>query len=722
MRVRNFSIYLRDQGFLRHGHLNVLRGMRLGIDAVYFFRSLKGICDPLSEVGGSLAPTFVGVVEENVAQLERFGIQPLFVFEGMQSKSHILLSAQLMTLSVAEGWLAYARGDMQNAVGKFLQTSLIFSEDLIQLLIRLLRDMGKDAVRCPYFAAAQLSYFCAEGTVDAILGPPSLMLFGVPRCVVSVEFPRNAFEWIELKEVLTRLEITHPQLVDICILAGTEHCLSFPSQNAFSFAHCVDMIKQAPITKHLCQLPQRDSLNDYIDGYCVTKALITYPLILDKKGVVRPLQKGAKIPIDYHKIVGSKIPHGIYHLLGQGVISPKIPVALSTGEWVDDFSLADTIELRELLQDSREYKCRALGLAVFRLDHTYQSRQIRFQGHISFIKGHPPIKQNSVAVIPNTCSTRMLSQQGMAELAAELSRQKKGKVDVEFILTWHLKLSAKMLKEVTPLMASEAMVNMLVVPNGVRKPSQQDIYRANMWCVLLDNLGYFARMGGATAFGKVLANSGLGISGLFFMEILKFGLFTGEEFELPADSHISHEVMNRYRGTLPQDVYEVINLVSRIACLHPATLDGSHWRGDIDYSISNYMAHVKVLRRSVNYLIEGTLILMGGLVDGVDPPYLYETNCFMGIVIKWLLTQENERRDGPGHTNLLEATQQRFPNITEMKQNLRSFANFWAKISALLHSLKMYVHIESLATFDRGTKLLQASLGKLGINMHNVHQ
>ncbi|GIX64354.1 XPG N-terminal domain-containing protein [Babesia caballi] len=716
MRVRNLNIYLREQGLLRQGDLSVLRGMRVGIDAVYFFRSLKGICDPLSEVGGSLPPTYISVFEENVAQLERLGIQPLFVFEGMQSKSHILLSAQLMTLSVAEGWLAYSRGDLPTAIGKFLQTSLIFNEDLIQLLIHMLRARGKDTIRCPYFAAAQLSYFCAEGIVDAIVGPASLLLFGVPRCIVSLDFPRGSFEWVELKEVLTRLDITHPQLVDVCLMAGTEHCLSFPSQSTFSFAHCVDMIKQGPIAKHLSQLPQREGLTEYVDGYCVTKALVTYPMILDNKGVVRPLQKGAKIPMDYHKIVGARIPHGIYHLLGQGVISPKIPFALASGEWVDDFSLTDAIELRELLQDSREYKCRALGLAVFRLDPVYQSRQIRFQGHVAFVKGHPPIKQSSIAVIPNTCSTRMLSQQAMGELSAELVRQRKDKVDAEFVLDWHFRLSSKMLKEVTPTMASEAITGMFSVPSGSQKLSEEHIFSANMWCILLDSLGYFARMGGATAFGKVLANSRLGLQGLLFMEVMKFGLFTGESFEVPVDVAISHEVINKSRGSLPQDVFEVVNLIARVACLHPATVDSTHWRGEIDYLISNYVAHVKVLRRSFNYLVEGTIIMLGGLAKGVEPPYMLESNCFMANVIKWLLTQDDQR-DGPAASNMLETLHNKFPNIADMKQNLQSFADFWSKISTLLHDLQAYVHIEALATFDRGTKMLRASLGPLGISL-----
>ncbi|CDR95282.1 hypothetical protein, conserved [Babesia bigemina] len=715
MRVRNFNIYLREQRLLRQGDLSVLRGMRVGIDAVYFFRSLKGICDPLSEVGGSLPPTFVSVVEENVEHLERLGIQPLFVFEGMQSKSHVLLSAQLMTLSVAEGWLAYARGDIQNAIGKFLQNSLIFSEDMIQLLIHLLRSKGKDTIRCPYFSAAQLSYFCAENVVDAVLGPPSLMLFGIPRCIISVDFPKDSFEWVELKEVLARLDITAPQLVDVCLLAGTEHCLSFPSQNAFSFGNCVEMIKQGPIAKHLCQLPQRDGITEYVDGYCVTKALITYPLILDKKGSVRPLQKGAKVPMDYHKLVGTRIPQAIYHLLGQGLIGPKIPFALATGEWVDDFCLNDSIELRELIQDSREYKCRALGLAVFKLDAAYQARQIRFQGHVAFIKGHPPIKQNSIAVIPNTCSTRMLSQQAMGDFCAEMARQNRDKVDVEFMLTWHLRLSSKLLKEVTPSMASEAIANMISVPSGVQRPSDLDIYNANLWCIMLDNLGYFSRMGSATAFGKVLANAGLGLTGLLFMETLKFGLFTGEEFEVPSDVVVPHEVLSKYRGSLPQDVFEVVNLVSRVACLHPATVDNGHWRGEIDYMISSYICNLKVLRRSINYLIEGSVILMGGMVSGGEAPYLYESNCFMANFVKWLLTYDQEHHDGG--SNIVAAAKSKFPSIVDVQKNLQEFADFWAKISAVVHELQKYVHIEALGTFDRGTKMLQAAFVHFGVSV-----
>ncbi|KAK1938723.1 hypothetical protein X943_003786 [Babesia divergens] len=715
MRVRNLNIYLREQGLLRQGSLSTMRGMRVGIDAIYFFRSLKGICDPLSEVGGSLSPIFMSVVEDNLAYLDRLGIQPLFVFEGMQSRSHILLSAQLMTLSVAEGWLAYSRGDLPNAISKFVQSSLIFSEDIIQLLVSTLRSKGKDAIRCPYFAGAQLSYFCAEGIVDAILGPPSIMLFGVPRCIVSVDSNKNSFEWVELKEVLMRMELSHTQLVDVCLMAGTEHCLSFPSQNTFSFANCVEMIKQAPMAKHISQLPQREGITEYVDGYCVTKTIVTLPLILDRNGVVRPLQKNAKIPVDYHKVVGMRIPQGIYHLLGQGIISSKIPLALATGEWVDEFSLTDAVELRELLQDTREYKCRALGLAVLKLDPCYQGRQIKFKGHVAFIKGHTPIKQSSVSALPNTCSTRMLSPHAIGELPMELERQNTDHIDAEFVLKWHLKMGSKLFKEVLPSTAAYAVARMFIGPSGSQKTADKQIFKAHMWCILLENLGYFTKQGGVSAFGKVMANSGLGMTGLLFMELLKFGMFTGEEFEVPADVTISPEVVSKSRGTLPQDIYEPINLVSRIACLHPAIVDNGHWRGEIDYAISNYISHIKVMRRCLNHLLEGILILLGGVAKEVETPYLLESNCFMANVLKWMLTNDNDQRDGS--VNVLEAAQSKFPNIVDMKENLQSFAKFWAKVSNLLHELENYVHIEALDTFNRGTKMLHKLFVRIGVSM-----
>lgn len=716
MRVRNLNIYLREQRLLRQGNLSVMRGMRVGIDAMYFFRSLKGICDPLSEVANSLSPTFVGVVEDALDHLERIGIQPLFVFDGMQSKSHIFLSSQLMTLSVSEGWLAYSRGDIAGAVSKFLQSSLIFSEDLVQVLLSLLRSKGKDTVRSPYFASAQLSYFCAEGVVDAIIGSPSLMLFGVPRCVISVELARNTFEWVELKEVLARMEVSHQQLTDICLMAGTEHCLSFPTQQPFSFANCVNMIKKGPVAKHLSQLPHREGLMEYIDGYCVTKTLISYSLILDKVGVVRPLHKHAKVPIDYHKIVGTRIPQSIYHLLGQGIISPKIPFALATGEWLDDFNLTDSIELRELVQDTREYKCRALGLAVLKLDPSYQSMPIKFKGNVAFIRGHPPMKQNSITTVPNTSSTRMLSSHAIGELKNEIAAQVANRVEPEFILRWHLKLGNELFKEVPYSNAAQAVSKMFTVPIGAPKPKEKHLFHAQLWCMLLENLGYFTNQGGATAFGSVLAKTQMGLTGVLFMEMLKFGMFTGEAFEVPLDMTIAAEVIGKTRGNLPKETFEAINLISRVSCLCPARVDNTQWRGEIDYGVASYMSNVKVLRRSINYLMEGIVILMGGLPKDVEVPYILESNCFMGIVIKWLLSNHSDPRVIPTEINILDAAQNKFPNIVDMKQNLQALADYWKNISNVLQELGKIVHIQAFGTFERGIALLHSLFERIGIS------
>ena len=114
--------------------------------------------------------------------------------------------------------------------------------------------------------------------VQAVLGPPGLLLFGLSKVesrpetrvrrateIINIDFQSVVFDWIDLERILEKWSMTREQFVDACMLAGTEYCLTFPylqvdqatgiaaslSQVAgevtrFNFDVAVNVAKQAP--------------------------------------------------------------------------------------------------------------------------------------------------------------------------------------------------------------------------------------------------------------------------------------------------------------------------------------------------------------------------------------------------------------------------------------------------------------------------------------------
>ncbi|AFZ81015.1 hypothetical protein BEWA_004230 [Theileria equi strain WA] len=731
MRVRHLQAYLREQKCVKVGNLSVCRGMRIGIDAIYFFKSLKALNDPLSDAFASLPPSFLSTVDEQLQLMDSLEIQPLFVFQGMQPKSHMLLSAQMIGFAMHDGWLSYVRGEEALAKSKFSQNIYKeFSEEIVQFLMAYLKSKGREVIRAPYFASSQLIYFVQESLVDAVVGPPSSILFGLPRVIIGMDLVKSVFEWIELEEILQLWGVDRDQLVDACLLAGTEHCLSYPLfAQPFSFANAIEYIKQAPLIKYLYQIPARERLNEYVDGYCIGKSLVTYPLVLTLNGDVTSLTKRDLLPSDYHKIVGCRLPKSVYYLVSEGLVSIQLPFSLALGEWIDESNQnADSVEYSELLSDLREYHCRAVGLLVLKLDEHFKTKQIRFSKHVSLSKNSFSARQPANILIPNTCAVKHWNINA-ANLAKELKRQGADGVSLEFCLRWHGNVGSQLLSQ--------------DVDADSKDGADFNVMNAILHFMLLDNLGFFTNECGATAFGCALASSELGMDGLLALELMKFGLFTGETFESPPEGPYSPDVQYNYKREENRRFHITVNLISRLATLSSVQLDNNLWKGKIDYDIASFNVVIKLLKRSINYLTEGCLAYLllsdtnrlvkieNGAFDPTNPqvPLFYDKFAFMGVVLKFIFmgpSAEFLNEDAVVNVETVGATsleqvQETFPNCTNIAQDLDAFIDFWVKLHKLVHDLANLIQLgDILGQFDHGTLLLASKLAKLGINTEKL--
>jgi flap endonuclease-1 len=125
-------------------------------------------------------------------------------------------------------------GETEKAYSKATQSTKITNE-IVESSRILLVHLGIPIVQAPGEGEAQAAYMAAKGDVWAASSQDfDSLLFGAPRLLKNLTLAgrrkmpgRNEYrdikmEMVELTEVLGSLKITREQLIDICIMMGTD--------------------------------------------------------------------------------------------------------------------------------------------------------------------------------------------------------------------------------------------------------------------------------------------------------------------------------------------------------------------------------------------------------------------------------------------------------------------------------------------------------------------
>ncbi len=217
--------------------LEQLRGKRLAIDGngeLYQFLALIRLPDgtPLRDTSGRVTSHLSGLFYRTTRLIADYGLEPVFVFDGLPPA---LKSAELQRRrAIRERYeeevvIARAAGDMARAYSKATMTSRL-TRDMVGEAMHLLRLMGIPTLRAPSEAEAQAAHMARAQAVWAAASKDfDSLLFGTPRLVRFLTISgreylpsRGAFraikpEIIDLGHMLSTLEITREQLVDIAI-------------------------------------------------------------------------------------------------------------------------------------------------------------------------------------------------------------------------------------------------------------------------------------------------------------------------------------------------------------------------------------------------------------------------------------------------------------------------------------------------------------------------
>jgi len=221
--------------------LSSLSGKSVAVDAynaLYQFLAIIRQPDgtPLKDHAGNITSHLSGLLYRT-ANLVEMGIKPVYVFDGVpptlkeveiKRRMHIKEEALVKyEKAIKEGKIEEAR--------TYAQATSRLKDYMAEDSKRLLTQMGIPWIQAPSEGEAQAAHLVKKGDADYCASQDyDSLLFGAPQLLRNVtisgrrKLPRkNVYievqpETVELGRVLTELNITHEQLIDIGILVGTD--------------------------------------------------------------------------------------------------------------------------------------------------------------------------------------------------------------------------------------------------------------------------------------------------------------------------------------------------------------------------------------------------------------------------------------------------------------------------------------------------------------------
>mmetsp|Transcript_50726 Transcript_50726/g.117800 ORF Transcript_50726/g.117800 Transcript_50726/m.117800 type:complete len:761 (+) Transcript_50726:91-2373(+) len=746
MRVRHLQSHLADQHLISQGQLDWLRGLRVGIDAVYWLRSIQALKDPFADALGGIPPGIFGFVDKELESFKRQGISPVFVFQGMAPGPQHSMFISRMDQQMELAWSHLAQGHKSDAQKCFAVSTSRINGDFVYFIFHHLRQKGCEVLQAPYFAGAQLAHFSEQGIVHTVFGPPGLLLYSIPRVVIHIHFVHHSFDWVELEAVLTKWQINRDQFIDACMLAGTEYCLTYPYLNLghfqpaasnarFNFDAAVHIIKQAPLINWMQTFPTEEMKNDHVDGYCICKVLVqSSPVLHMPENSVRPLgprMPGApslQVPHDFSHIMGEQLPSSLYYLMLNGIISHKLPQALAKGEWLDKSQpLVDTKEFRDLITDLQDYRQRALGLIARHLHAGFRQKNIVCKAFWEPHLGRPFGAQGQAeqrVIQPKKLKRGLRWRIDSKAVEEEMRRQEVDKVDFKFCLQWH----------------AHEFHNEGQLYKDIKKfgdptfSNDMNSLAALVHFMLLEHLELIADDGEMTVLGNVLKDSPRHLQEpcLVALEMMKFGVLNGEPFDAAQADRPFPQQVNYPRADVDTRTKSEL-LLSRVVSLVPMRLKNDMWNADVEFDLAAFHSLVRILKRTLRQLTEASLssillkdlsrvkLLPPGFMcaspkkeDHTQTPSLLPTfmlpRACMGIVCLFFL-----RYRGDQHS-LSKELVQRFPCCVQPKEDLRTAFHFWDDLRRCVDEIAEPLGAEELAEdMKAASDLLRQQQQRLGV-------
>jgi flap endonuclease-1 len=206
---------------------NEYYGKKIAIDiSILMYQvviAIRNSGSDLTNKKGEITSHILGLFNKTINFLEK-GIIPIYVFDGKPPElKRKILNVRKQVRKKALQKLSDAQTEIDKI--KYFKRTVWISKEQLDQCRELLNLMGIPYIDAPEEADSQLSYLCKENIVYAVLTEDmDILTFGSPRIIRNLTSNKKIPVEIELNNVLDKLELSHNQFIELCILFGCDYC------------------------------------------------------------------------------------------------------------------------------------------------------------------------------------------------------------------------------------------------------------------------------------------------------------------------------------------------------------------------------------------------------------------------------------------------------------------------------------------------------------------
>jgi flap endonuclease-1 len=230
MGIRNLLKFLSvHTDILNEKNINSFYGKKIAIDiSILIYQvviAIRNSGSDLTNNKGEITSHILGLFNKTLLFIDK-GIIPIYVFDGKPPKlKKKILNARKQIRSKALEKLSNTDNEEEKI--KYFKRSVCITKEQMDQCRELLKYMGIPYINAPEEADSELSYLCKSNMVYAVLTEDmDILTFGSPRIIRNLlSNKKNPIE-IELNKICSKLNITHEQFIELCILFGCDYCIN----------------------------------------------------------------------------------------------------------------------------------------------------------------------------------------------------------------------------------------------------------------------------------------------------------------------------------------------------------------------------------------------------------------------------------------------------------------------------------------------------------------
>lgn len=228
MGIKNLLKFLSDYPeLINEKETHDYYGKKIAIDiSILMYQvviAIRNSGSDLTNDKGDITSHILGLFNKTLSFLEK-GIIPVYVFDGKPPllKQKILDTRKQIRKKALEK-LSDAISEPERI--KYLKRSVWITKEQMDQCRELLNLMGIPYVDAPEEADSELSYLCKTNMVYAVLTEDmDILTFGSPKIIRNLSSSKKTPFEIDLGAVLKKLDLTHDQFIELCILFGCDYC------------------------------------------------------------------------------------------------------------------------------------------------------------------------------------------------------------------------------------------------------------------------------------------------------------------------------------------------------------------------------------------------------------------------------------------------------------------------------------------------------------------